>query len=416
MDLELRFQEIHSFLHQHRSYWKEEVLSRYPNDLEDFPQPWIEELAHYDDEYLYEVERKGAYLTLKNRELRDYFQTIAELEALPKRKLPDEEKLPHRAILGICGKKQYEIQTLLPLIKRLHDSQAFAEVIDFAGGIGYFAQILTAYGQIPTLSLDFDAQLQETGRRRLAKYQDEQAAPLEYQVIDLLNDSQLPLKNNALYLGLHGCGSISVEMLRRARSANDGIVLSFGCCYYRTRAKDLLLSSLSASFPLEITPPALTLASRSHKDEKSPFLLSKRVKLYRYLIHLYCYHILELTEFENLGNSSKKLYMSDFATYGIEQLRRLNIPTPESHASSLASFFRNPQYQQRVRLMIAANILRGHLGRLLEIYLTLDRALFYQDSGREVDVAQYFSPQKSPRNIGILGAMDLPGCLQEDYL
>lgn len=402
-DPEKRFKAIHSFLRQHAPFWQEEVLSRYPNELKDFPEPWLEELADFDNEQLYEIEREAAFEKFHSRSLRDYFLSIAELEKLPRKLLPTAQPLPHRSALGISGKKQYEIQTLLPFVQQLRASEGFTEIVDYAGGVGYLAQVLCEHALLPTLSIDFNPELQASGRKRLAKYQNKLSATLEYQTLDLLSGKNLPLKKNALHIGLHCCGSLTTQLLRHACVQQQGSILSFGCCYYHTKPSDLSLSSLSKSSPLQITPPALTLASRSHQDKKDAFLLSKQVKLYRYLIHLYCYHELGLKEFKNLGNSPRRLYRSEFSFYGLEQLRRLNIEADDSRAEALKEFSSDNEMQRRVRLMIAANILRGRLGRLIEIYLTLDRALFLKEGGGEVEVARYFSAQISPRNIGLLG-------------
>jgi hypothetical protein len=52
--------------------------------------------------------------------------------------------------------------------------------------------------------------------------------------------------------------------------------------------------------------------------------------------------------------------------------------------------------------MFLCNIIRWQLGRLLEIYLLLDRCLFLEENGYKVKVEQYFEEALSPRNIGIL--------------
>jgi len=53
--------------------------------------------------------------------------------------------------------------------------------------------------------------------------------------------------------------------------------------------------------------------------------------------------------------------------------------------------------------MILANLIRWQLGRILETYLILDRALWLEESGVECEVAQIFDEQISPRNLAIIG-------------
>ena len=43
------------------------------------------------------------------------------------------------------------------------------------------------------------------------------------------------------------------------------------------------------------------------------------------------------------------------------------------------------------------------LGRVLEIFLALDRAVFLLSAGYDVQVVEVFPVQTSPRNIAVLG-------------
>jgi hypothetical protein len=52
--------------------------------------------------------------------------------------------------------------------------------------------------------------------------------------------------------------------------------------------------------------------------------------------------------------------------------------------------------------MVLCNLIRWQLGRALEIYILLDRALFLEEHQYQVSVKTYFKESLSPRNIGIL--------------
>jgi len=51
--------------------------------------------------------------------------------------------------------------------------------------------------------------------------------------------------------------------------------------------------------------------------------------------------------------------------------------------------------------MITAGLIRNALGRALEIYLLLDRAIYLEEQGYKVKVEEFFDEELSPRNIGI---------------
>jgi hypothetical protein len=51
--------------------------------------------------------------------------------------------------------------------------------------------------------------------------------------------------------------------------------------------------------------------------------------------------------------------------------------------------------------MLAAGLIRNALGRVMELYLLVDRAIFLEEKGYKVEVQEFFDEELSPRNIGI---------------
>jgi hypothetical protein len=134
-------------------------------------------------------------------------------------------------------------------------------------------------------------------------------------------------------------------------------------------------------------------------DERS-FDLKLKVKLYRYAIHLLLTDQYGLADVLSLGNSPHSLYDRPFSAYALEQLRRLSVTATHSEAE-LDEFFAQETVQRTIHNMIAAGFIRNALGRVLELYLLLDRAIFLEEKGYDVSVAEFFDERISPRNIGI---------------
>jgi hypothetical protein len=146
---------------------------------------------------------------------------------------------------------------------------------------------------------------------------------------------------------------------------------------------------------------ALTLACRAHKkmDEKD-YDLKLKVKLFRYAIHILLHDHYGIKEIVTLGNSSPKLYDESFGTYALEQLKRIKV-VPLHSESELNDFFHHKELQMLIQRMLAAGLIRNALGRVLELYLILDRAIYLEEEGYEVLVQEFFDEELSPRNIGI---------------
>jgi hypothetical protein len=101
-----------------------------------------------------------------------------------------------------------------------------------------------------------------------------------------------------------------------------------------------------------------------------------------------------------LGNSSPKLYDESFGVYVFEQFKRIGI-NPKHTLRELNIFFENPDLQILIERMLAAGLIRNALGRVMELYLLLDRAIFLEEKGYKVEVQEFFDEELSPRNIGI---------------
>ena len=52
--------------------------------------------------------------------------------------------------------------------------------------------------------------------------------------------------------------------------------------------------------------------------------------------------------------------------------------------------------------MFLANIIRWQFGKAVEHALLTDRCLYLEENGFDVEMAEYFDSDLSPRNIGIL--------------
>jgi hypothetical protein len=68
-------------------------------------------------------------------------------------------------------------------------------------------------------------------------------------------------------------------------------------------------------------------------------------------------------------------------------------------------FFEQEQIQVMIQRMLAAGLIRNALGRVLEVYLQLDRAIYLEEMGYTVQVEEFFDEELSPRNIGITACL-----------
>jgi len=76
-----------------------------------------------------------------------------------------------------------------------------------------------------------------------------------------------------------------------------------------------------------------------------------------------------------------------------------NYLSQETTDEMLNELYHHPQTQLDLERTIRAGLIRGILGRLIEIYIVLDRAIYLEEKGLRSEVFSFFNPKLSPRNI-----------------
>lgn len=407
MNLRKRFLEIRDFLKPYQRIWENEIMLMYPAPLEGYPPEWISDLGRFQkQEDVIQIEKKNVFPYITQVELIKYYERIEELCQLPQNssKAPFQED--RFTWLYIIPKKQHEIKNLAPHIKNVFDKNQMQEVLDIGGGIGLLAQTLNNYLGLKVTTLDMDPVLQKTGKDRHDFNAKNPANKVSYKNIKIdENTSFTELLTPATFpVGLHTCGKLALDLIRISSQKKVHALLSFGCCYHimKNSPEHQNISCFAQeNDPLWMNQFALTLACRAHRkmDDKN-YVLKLKVKHFRYAMHILLHDHYDLKELVSLGNSNPKLYDQSFADYALEQFKRIKI-IPKHSEEELNQFFSNPELQELIDKMLTAGIIRNAMGRLLEIYLLLDRAIYLEEQGYQVDLEEFFNEELSPRNIGI---------------
>lgn len=408
MDYHKRLQDIAAFLKPYQRIWQNEIMLMYPDPLKDYPASWIEELASFKQESdVIRLEKKDVKGLLHHPELLAFYQRIEELSAIPK--MAELDPMPEDAwtFLHMIPKKQHEIRKLAPFTQTFYHQLGIKKIIDIGGGIGLLAQTLNNAYDLKLISVDMDPELQKTGIDRHQKNSKHSHNKVQYQNLKVNSAEPEFLKlldETTMTLGLHTCGELANDQIKATAQRQASGLINFGCCYQRLdRSSAQNISGFSQTMPdkLEMNLFALTLAARAHKKMSSKdFQFKLKVKFYRYAIHLLLTDVFHMKNVLNLGNSSRKLYDQPFSVYAQEQLKRIGVTPPA--ADVLDDFYQNPDRLGLIWKMITAGLIRNALGRLLEIYLLLDRVIYLQENGFQADLYEFFDEETSPRNLGIV--------------
>lgn len=380
----------------------------YPTPLDDYPENWIQDLLRFEkheDQLL--LERKKVEGLIEDPSLIEFYQRRKELIDVPF--APELSPMPetHFTFLYVVPKKQHEIRRLAPLIDEIYRSHGIQKIIDIGGGIGLLAQSLNnQYGHKVT-TVDVDPVMQKTGFERHLKNAKNPDNLVDYKnVMVLRGDTEFSelISPETMTVGLHTCGPLAVAQLEASVKQRAMGIVNFGCCYHKLGDNDgsqNISRFVRESGPLHLSQFALTLASRAHlKLPEKDFDFKLKVKHFRYALHFLLYDHYGIKKQVTLGNSPRPLYEGKFSAYALEQMRRLDLK-PTHSEMELNDYFLANETQDLIRRMLAGGTVRDAFGRLLELYIQLDRVVFLEEQGHKVELLQCFDEIISPRNLGI---------------
>ena len=398
------------FTSQYAPLWSKEIMNEYPYSIDDYPREWIDLLDSLNSNELFDVDCKRPVEKIKGTSFEAFMQTIKKLTDVPVIQPLPELPLEDWAFQGVKKKKRHEIQKIVPVLKNVRAKKSFDYVVDIGGGVGHLSRVLSHYHAIPSISIDQNSEFQEIGKGRLKKFRKIDGA----QDVSFLNitfgkkEDEAELKKvfneRSLSLGLHTCGALAHTLIQKTIDHQTMGLLSFGCCYHTLKSNiDIPMSNFykENKFPV-LNLYGLTLATRAHGEMTfDTYKTKKRVKQYRYALHLFLMKNFNNKSFVEVGECQLSTYWKPFHNYISEKLSFLKVDHTFSN-EDFDKFYESAEVQRELRIMFLCNIIRWQLGRALEVYLQIDRCLYLEENGYDVILEQYFDESLSPRNLGIL--------------
>lgn len=414
MEYKVISSKIKLFLETYKNIWSHEIMNEIPHGKSDYPESWRRTLARLSPDEEFEFESDILLEGVKGTELGDFLETVSLLSKVAT--IPETPELPleNWAFHGVKKKKRHEIQKMAPILKNLFFNKKFKYIVDIGGGVGHLSRVLSHYHQIPSLSIDQNLEFQKIGQERLLKFRKlEGARDVKFINITFgenIHDQNYIDKINEIYnseafsVGLHTCGNLANILIENTIKYKTSGLLSFGCCYYRMNPEsDFPRSSFyKDQHFFKLNQFSLTLATRAHcQSDRETFDTKKQVKNYRYGLHLLLIEKFNIYDAYDVGECHTRMYWLDFHIYAKDKLSYLKINHTLSDVE-LDEFYKRADIQEELHDLFLCNLIRWKFGRLLELYILIDRCLYLEEAGFKVDLAQYFNEEQSPRNLGIL--------------
>lgn len=395
------FKKLKLFLEKYKFFHELEMMEHYPYDDSPF-YSFGEELLSLDDESLLSLYNTYDTKKIKNEEFINFLSAIKDLSFLPAIEVRDEP-LPKELKHKLKDKKEHEIKKLIGKLKDI----PFHHHFDIGGGIGHFPLGLRLHGNHSTECFDMDEKLQITGKEKSKKLN---LTEVNFIKQKITSEKDIPLpKDKTLLSGLHACGNLSSFIIKAYKEKPYSYLASVGCCYHKLEG-DYNLSSLAKMNPLIFTKHALTVAAKSNSPlDLETLNLKRKIKRYRYALHFYIKTNFDIS-FLEIGNTKLEDYDDSFSLYVKKYAKNYFREDAEE-------FFNRNDIQEKINLAISMGLLRELTGRLVEIYIVLDRALYLEENYLRVEMGTLFDREKSPRNILLFSRRDekLPSSLHKDF-
>ena len=394
-NLENDFNSLSNLLATYQEIWGPEVMNSYPESLNAYPTNWVKEIKEKPEDCQWKIDAGVSYDEISTPDLKGLFsnlQSLSNFKKLESLNIPFTDA----DYFKMKDKKRHEIKQISGFLK--NQPNLANSCIDVGGGIGHLSRTLVNKHQMKSVVIESNNDFCEIGKEVNKKLN---VNNIDYRSEAFNKDSIYHHDCDTLTMGLHACGDLSCDIIEYTAKNNLKNILSFGCCYFKTTQNTYrFLSTLGAKAEFKLSKYSLTLASRAHTGlSKEAFIKKKKVKSYRYGLHLFLYEQLQIKEFKEVGESKFSLYQGSFSDYAMEKLKYLKIEGVTKN--TLDEFFECSRTQDLIESMFCANIIRWQFGRAIEKLIILDRAIYLKENNYKVELGELFDENISPRNIGI---------------
>lgn len=307
---------------------------------------------------------------------------------------PASTQLNARQTAGIPGRKLQQIEAFA---HSLQFTQPVTHWIDWCAGKGHLGRALTHTGQTLTC-LEYDPELIASGQR-ISDQLKLNAQHIQQDV--LANSSQTQLLPSHTPVALHACGDLHVRLMQRASRAGCKQLAIAPCCYNRINAAHYQpLSTAAKASTLQLSRDDLGLPASETVTAGARVRMQRDNSMARRLA------------FDNLQRRLRNIdqYLptpslptawlaKPFADYckDLAALKQLPPPSTTEDWSALEA-----HGWQRLAHVRNLELVRDLFRRPLEMWLVLDRALYLQEHGYNVQLLRFCPTPVTPRNLMLL--------------
>lgn len=387
-ELSQRFDELDALLCRHRSLWQLVPFAHHD-------WPWLSShpslCAYLQQLTAADVDALESQPEALASALAPHVPDVASLQPLCH--LPQLTQqipaLPARLVNHIKGRKLEQIHAFSNAVTPGHEP-----VLEWCAGKGHLGRLLAWEQRRPVTSVEIQTQLCIQGERKAAEFD----LPVQFHQADVLKgEADDLLHSHPHAVALHACGELHLRLLRKASQAGTDTITLSPCCYHKIPQTHYVpLSRQAGASRLRLSQHDLRLPLQQ------TVVAGKRISRLRTLEVAWRLGFDALQQ-DVTGNNrylpvpplQKKLLSGQFADFchWAAAKKQIRLPLQVDFEHYLQAGWRHRALTMRLELV------RHLFRRPLEVWLALDRALYLQERGYQVELSQFCSWQITPRNL-----------------
>lgn len=385
VNLQQQFRLLSAVLQQYRQFWQLLPFSCQQLPWQD--ERLLQRLLALDETKIRCIDQSD---TLQQQYFAEFFPELFSPATLTDPSVQHNvPALPFWLENGIGGRK---LQQIAALCQQWPVSDA--EIVEWCAGKGHLGRILSyRFGQAVT-SVEWQADLCRQGTALAEKYQINQ----QFVCADVLTAPLTGLLQPQHHLvALHACGQLHITLLQRAVQAGCRQLHLVPCCYHlipQTHYQPLSAQGKAEDLQLNKDDLKLVVQGQVTGGERIEKLRAIEV-LWRLAYDELRAELSGQVNYQPLASVGKHWFSGDFSAFAAwaAQQHQLSLPAVIDWQAYLA------RATQRMALVQRIELVRHLFRRPLELWLALDKALFLQQHGYQVQLTQLCQPGITPRNI-----------------
>lgn len=296
---------------------------------------------------------------------------------------------------GASSRKVPQLDALLAACSGL--GAAAARLVDVGSGRGALSRLASRRFGCPVVGLERSRERVATASAMASR---ERVSGVRFEPRDVLAEG-LALGAGDLAVGLHACGELGDQLVSAAVASGADVVL-VPCCPQKLRAAERAPLSRAAS-GLTLPRSALGLANltaQSHGVEV-PIEVTMQSREARFMVRrLLRERGVALGVGEEMRGVNRRRARGDLAELATLVCLARGLPPPTS--SELAQ--RVHEARAEHAMVRRLSLPRSALGRLLEVFVALDRAVFLEENELAVALGTFVPRAVTPRNIALFAS------------